>query len=292
MAKLTKSDESIEEFNRDPNNTGRVPIDHNPEELEYNRVAASPVDRTDWSFEGIDYVHTVLGGIIIEQGNEVIKRIHETLGKNAMKPRVAGILSMFNAAMRNKELRDYLPVIEEVRHHSVGSIDELLNMKLAFEQGAHKNLNGFTVNSLKGGSALETAIVNWKYAVNIYQESRQNAEAVFKEGVYAARKANRNDSSGNEKDQDIDTIISYHVDFFTESSSVAAAIDNYGNLMNTANAALVIAYNTLLTELQKNWTLIIQGETKLLKDNRKDSLTLWTALKAFYNKRFPQGRMV
>lgn len=287
MAKSSKSNES---HNVDSENLGRIPIDQNPEELAYQVVAASPFDTTDWNFDGINYVQTVLGDLIIEQGNEMIERIHKTLGTNPMKPRVAGILSMFEAAMRNKKSHNYLPVIEEVRHHTAGSIDELLKMKYTFEQGAHKNLNTFTVNSLKAGSALETAIVNWKFAVNTYNESRQNAEAVFKEDVYAARRANKNDSTGKEKAKDLESIITYHVDFFTESSSVATAISNYGTLMNTANTALVTAYAALLSELQKNWGLITQGEAKLLSDNRKDSFTLWTALQSFYSKRFSQGR--
>jgi hypothetical protein len=290
MVKSTKSTESLDDFKVDPNDPDRTKVDQNAPELEYQLVAATPFDNSDWNFDGIDYVQTVLGGIIIEQGNEVIKKIHDTLGKNPMKPRVAGILSMFNKAMRNKESQNYLPVIEEVRHHSAGSIDELLKMKYAFEQGAHKNMNTFTVNSLKAGSALETAIANWKYAVNIYNEAQQNAEAIFKEDVYAARKTNKNDSTGKEKGQDLESIITFHVDFFTESSSVATAVDSYGSRLNTANAALIAAYATLLTEIQKNWGQITQGETKLLVDNRKDSLTLWTALKSFYSKKFLQGR--
>lgn len=285
MAKSVKSTAVDHEHKGD----GRIPIDQNPEELEYQLVPRH-FDKTDWNFDGIEFIQKELGGLIIEQGNEIIKRIHSTLGENPMKPRVAGILDMFNEAMRKKKSHNYLPVIEEVRHHSAGSIDELLKMKYTFEQGAHKNLNTFTVNSLKAGSALETAIVNWELAVSIYNEANQNAEAVFKEDVYAARKANKNDSTGKEKTQDLESSLAYHVDFFTESSSVATAINNYGTLMNSANAALVTAYSTLLTELQKNWSLITQGETKLLVDNRKDSLTLWTALKSFYSKMFSKGR--
>ena len=197
---------------------------------------------------------------------------------------------MFKEAMRSPEAKNYIPMMEKIQQHSPGSIDDLLKAKYSFEQSSHKAQAEFSLNSLKAGTGIETALINWDFAVQSFSEAKENAEATFKEAVYAARADVKNDLE--KKYSSLANEILAHENHFNYASKVAGAVDSYGKIIAKANSDLASAFSILITELVKNWNLSTQGETTLIMSNRKDSLSLWSAIKNSFNKKIGVGRTV
>ena len=120
-------------------------------------------------------------------------------------------------------------------------------------------------------------------ALSNYEEEKQNAEITLIEDVYAAR---RNHKDVYKPKADLESKIAYNVDYLSEATAVAAALETYGNTMDKVNSALATAFSSLLLEFNKNWNVVAKGELTLISSNRKDSKALWSSIQSYYSKKF------
>ena len=237
----------------------------------------------DADFGKVKFAYDEVGKSIVKQAAEVLKLLEKTFGTNEARPQLDVVPEMFDQLMQDKKPEDYIPVLEDFKSHAAHSMDDLLKAKFTYEKSTHKNQNEYTKSCIKGGSGLETAKADWQLAVSSYDEEKQNAELTLKEAVYAARKSHKDVLH---RDDDLESKVDAHVDYYSEATEVATALGNYGKEMDKANTALATAFAALLTEFHKNWNTVAAGELKLIADNRRDSKTLWTSIQSYYKKKF------
>ncbi|MEM7037972.1 MAG: hypothetical protein AAF570_13395, partial [Bacteroidota bacterium] len=237
----------------------------------------------DWNFDGVHFIHTRIGEELKKQADTVFRLLDSTFGNNPYKPRLESTERMYNELMREKRPDDYIPVLQTMQNHTPGSLDDLLKAKFTYEQNSHKNRNTCLVASAKTGHDMESARIGWDFALRQYEEESQNAVAILKEAVYTARKESR---EVYHEDAGLESKIEYHLDYFTEASSVAAAMTTYISNMDKANTALATAFANLTTAYIKGWNQTASADITLIQDNRKDSKTLWTSIQDYYKKQF------
>lgn len=263
----------------------KISVEKNTDELDMKKVEQSSPNAAD--FTKVKFAYTQVGDYLLQLGETINEQMDKTFGKSQPRPRLESVATMFQQLIQKNKPDDYIPILEDFKNHSPGSLDDLLKAKFAYEKNTHKNQNNYVKTSIIGGSGLETAKADWQFAVSSYLEEKQNAELTLQEAVYASRKAHKD--IFNSKD-DLESKLEYYVDYFSEASEIATALDNYGKSMDKSNTALATAFSSLLTSFNKNWNIIAAGELKLISDNRKDSKTLWTSIQSYYNKKFGNNR--
>ncbi|EDP70844.1 hypothetical protein FBALC1_08793 [Flavobacteriales bacterium ALC-1] len=278
MAKQAKSNEKT--TNQDLRTNSK--IDENTDDLQF-QVISDKDKRTKWDFKNLHFVHSAIAEHIIEQAGAMMHHLLKELGKDLSKPRVPGVFKMYRQAMNTKEAESYIPLIEKIETHAPGSINDLLKAKFTFEQTSHKEQSNFLLNCIKGGAGIEAAKVNWDYAVHTYHEVRENAEANFKEAVYSARVTGVD--NWDTTNSTITNEIKNHNGHFDYAVKVAKATDDFGSSMTKANAKLISAYSTFVSDLIKFWNITAQGESELILANRKDSQKLWKAIANSYDNK-------
>lgn len=283
MGKQVKSNEKKANHDLATNST----IDENSDDLEFE-VISKKEKRSKWNFKNLHFVHSIVAEHIIEQADVMMHHLLKELGKDLSKPRVPGVFKMYRQAMNTPEAKSYIPLIEKIETHSPGSINDLLKAKFTFEQASHKEQSDFLLNCIKGGAGIESAKVNWDYAVHTYNEVRESAEANFKETVYAARVTGVD--NWDTTNSTITNEIKNHNGHFDYAVKVAQATDDFGSSMAKANTALISAYSQFVSDLVKFWNVTAQGESQLILANRKDSQKLWKAIATSYNDKLGVNR--
>ena len=263
----------------------KVLVEKNTDEIDLKKIEQSSPKDAD--FKNVKFAYAQVGDYLLQLGDTINQQMTKAFDRAKPRPQIKAVSVMFNQLLQKKKPEDYIPILEDFKTHSPGSLNDLFKAKFAYEKNTHKNQNDYLKTSIKGGSGLETAKADWQYAVSSYQEEKQNAELTLKEAVYASRKAHKDVL--NAKD-DLESKLDYYVDYFSEASEIAAALDSYGKSMDKSNTSLATAFSALLTAFNKNWNVIAAGELKLISDNRKDSKTLWTSIQAYYNKKFGNTR--
>lgn len=261
--------------------SSKVSNDRNTDELNLKKVQQS--SNKDADFQKVKFAYSQVGDYLLELGETINSQIVKTFGAAQPRPKLKAISAMYNQLTQKSKPEDYIPILEDFKNHSPGSLDELFKAKFVYEKNTHKNQNSYMKASIKGGSDMENAKANWQLAVSTYLEERQNAELVMKEAVYASRKSHKDVAI---EEGDLETKLEYNVDYFSEASEIATALGNYGKSMNTSNTSLATAFAALLTAFNSAWNDVATGELELILNNRNDSKTLWTSIEAYYKKKF------
>jgi hypothetical protein len=283
MAKQTKSNEKT--TNKDLGTDSK--IDENSDDLKFT-VVTDKEKRLKWDFKNVHFVHSAVADRIIDQAEKMMQHLLKELGTDLSKPRVPGVFNMYREAMNTPEAKRYIPLIEKIETHAPGSINDLLKAKFTFEQTSHKEQSNFLLNCIKGGAGIESAKVNWDYAVHTYHEVRESAEANFKEAVYSARVTGAHNWDAT--NSNITNEIKNHNGHFDYAVKVAKATDDFGSNMAKANATLTTAYTKFISDLVKFWNITAQGESQLILANRKGSQKLWKAIATSYNSKLGVNR--
>lgn len=279
---------SVEETNKSERLKGN-PTDQNTDDLGFEVISESET-RTNWNFDNLNFAFAATGELLISQAKNFLHGLLKELGTDSSKPVMAGVFKMFREAMNTPEAENYIPIVERIKQHTPGSFDDLLKAKFTFEKSTHKTQADYLLSRIKAGAGIETAKANWEFAVNSYNENKENAESTFKESVYAARSDNYD--KWEKKYSNVANEILAHENHFTYAQKIAAATVNYSTLMSKANVDLTTAFAALMTSLMTNLNVTALTEAALIASNRKDSLALWTAIKTSYNKQFGGSRTV
>ena len=264
-------------------------VDENNDDLEFEIIKTSE-ERSNWEFDNLKFAFDATGNLLIEQAKSFIQELLKELGPDPAKPVMQGVFRMFREAMNTREAENYIPIVEKIKQHTPGSFDDLLKAKFTFEKSTHKTQADYLLGRIKAGAGIEAAKANWEFAVNSYKEVKENAESTFKEAVYAAR-SDDYDKLEN-KYSNISNEILAHENHFNYAVKVANATVTYSNLMSKANTDLTTAFAALITSLISNLNSTALIESTVIISNRKDSLSLWTAIKNYYNKQFGGTRNV
>lgn len=270
-------------------------VDENTDELD--RKEFSDI-MPELDFKKIKFVHSIMAEHMIEMADNMVSHMLKQLGPNEHTPTIPGLLRMFDETynihdknrkqQRNKKLESYIPTVKELEQQAPATMEDLLKAKFTFERNSHKNKANSMLSSIGVGAAIASARVNWDFAVQTYKETRENAEATYKEAIYTAyideQLENRTSSLAND--------ILMHQSNYAYAVGVAKAIEDYGKNIATANGGLYTAFASLSNDLVKQWNSMTQGETALIVANRTDSLNLWTAIRAAYNKLFSGNRKI
>lgn len=232
-------------------------------------------------FKRVLFPYSEVGDEIIRQSEVILKLMEKAFGSYHLRPVIAAVPTMFDQLMQEKRPKDYIPILEDFKTHSPGSLNDLLKAKYTYEKNTHKNQNDYTNTCIQGGAALETAKANWQFAVNTFYEDKQNSETALKEAIYASRKSHKDIFSQG----DLESKIDYHVDYFSEALEISAAITSYAKTMDTANTTLTTAFASLITTFNKYWNVIAAGELSLITANRKGSKDLWVSIQSNYKKK-------
>lgn len=275
--------------------------DQNTDELKLDQKAFIE-KMPDLDFDHIVFVHSVMAEYMIKVADGMVKYMLDQLGPKEHVPTIPGLLKMFKQTFEIKDknqrtkkprvklVDSYIPTIKEIELQAPGTMEDLLKAKFTFERNSHKNKAESMLSSINVGAAIATGRVNWDYAVQTYKETRENAEATFKEAVYAAY-INEVNQIETRSSHLANEILMHQADF-AYAVGISKAIDTYGKDIATANSGLSTAFASLSSDLVKQWNSMTQGETKLIVANRTDSLNLWTAIRAAYNKLFSGNRKI
>lgn len=231
-------------------------------------------------FSGVDFAYAEISDAIIKQAEVLLKQIEQNIGPSLGGPEIATVPKMFNQLMQEKEPKDHGAIWEEMQTHCPGSLADLLKAKYIYEQHMHQNQEDYKKTCIEGGAALETAKVNWQFALSTFYETKENMEATLKEAIYASRKADKDFSAPS----DLEAKIDQQVDYCSKALEVAKALNGYANSIDQANTLLSTAFAELLITFNKNWNLLADGELKLIAGNRKESKDFWVSMQNIYKK--------
>jgi hypothetical protein len=227
----------------------------------------------------------------------MIKKMEMELGTEPSKSEFKGVKDMFDYSFmirdennpngktlnHEEDLKNFIPILTKRIEQGEGTrVDGLLKAENIFEQGSHKNRNKFYLSTIAVSSGIEIVKVNWEFAVQTYKEAKEIAEDTFKKAIYDAYVEEYNKIDGN-RSNSITAVILRHENSFSYATKITQAIDTYGKSLQKINDDLTTAFNKLSTDLVKSWNLMAQAQTKLMLDNKTDSLNLWKSIKSAYN---------
>lgn len=188
------ADRSLEEMNQ--RQDYKTVIDENTDDLKRSEETFSEDQMPDLDFSEIMFVHPMAAENMIEAADTMIERMMAHVGPDKQKPSVPGLKEMYDktfeikdknaGSVRTRKDDNFIPTVKEIEVHAPATLDDLLKAKFTFEKNSHKNKADSMLASINVGAAIATIKVNWDFAVQTYKETRENAEANFREAVYSA----------------------------------------------------------------------------------------------------------
>lgn len=206
---------------------------------------------------------------------QMVSMARKRFGPQTSKPRLKRVDELFtDKAGKAPKVDEELD--RSIRH--IAMIPQLAALDQDYDKSIATGFNVFDKASSDAGSSVQQAYDDWTLAMRLYDSASRGAGAIFIAAVEVAKsKSHSLPSDGFSKDRT-------HLEYYTKSSAIAAALVVYESAMAKASADLATAFGKLNHGIFAGFSKVAVAEATSISTSHTASLNFWTKLHANLNK--------
>lgn len=206
---------------------------------------------------------------------QMVTMARKRFGPQSSKPRLKRVEDLFSDKA-GKAPRVDEELDRSIRQLSV--IPQVAALDQEYDKAIATGFNIFDKASSDSGSSVQQAYDDWTLAMRLYDSALRSSGAIFVAAIEVAKsKSHGLPSDGFSKDRT-------HLEYYTKSAAIAAALVIYETAMAKASADLAAAFGKLIAGLFGGFAKVAVAEGTSISTSQTASLNFWTKLHANLNK--------